>query len=62
MSSWLAAAANGHKGGWPRKVNDTDAVKARSVRDKGVAASDIAKMLGVCRATVYRHLAHDSAA
>ena len=52
-----AAAANGRKGGRPRKVNDADAAKARSLRDKGVTASDIAKMLGVSRATVYRYLA-----
>ena len=30
--------------------------KARKLRDKGIAASDIAKMLGVSRATVYRYL------
>ena len=40
----LAAAANGRKGGRPRKI------------DKGIAASDIAKMLGVSRATAYRYL------
>jgi DNA invertase Pin-like site-specific DNA recombinase len=44
-------------GGRPRKVETADAPKARSLRDKGIAASDIAKMLGVSRATVYRHLA-----
>ena len=27
------------------------------MRDKGIAAIDIAKMLGVSRATVYRYLA-----
>ncbi|WP_264002247.1 recombinase family protein [Mycolicibacterium sediminis] len=51
-----AAAANGRKGGRPRKVGDADAAKARSLRDKGIAAVDIAKMLDVSRATVYRHL------
>jgi DNA invertase Pin-like site-specific DNA recombinase len=54
-----AAAANGRKGGRPRKVDDADAAKARSLRDKGIAATDIAKMLGVSRATVYRYLADD---
>jgi hypothetical protein len=49
-----AAAANGRKGGRPREVDDADAAKARSLRDKGIAATDIAKMLGVSRATVYR--------
>lgn len=52
-----AAAANGRKGGRPRKVGDADALKARSLREKGITATDIAKMLGVSRATVYRHLA-----
>ena len=57
-----AAAANGRKGGRPRKVDDVDAAKARQLREKGIAASDIAKMLGVSRATVYRYLADDAAA
>ncbi len=52
-----AAAANGRKGGRPRKVDDADAAKARQLRDKGIAATDIAKMLGVSRATAYRYLA-----
>ena len=39
-----------------RKVDGADAVKARSLRDKGITATDIAKMLGVSRATVYRYL------
>ena len=51
-----AAAANGRKGGRPRKVDDADAAKARQLREKGIAATDIAKMLGVSRATVYRYL------
>ena len=52
-----AAAANGRKGGRPRKVDDADAAKARQLREKGITATDIAKMLGVSRATVYRYLA-----
>jgi Resolvase, N terminal domain/Helix-turn-helix domain of resolvase len=54
-----AAAANGRKGGRPRKVDDAAATKARSLREKGVNATDIAKMLGVSRATVYRYLGDD---
>jgi DNA invertase Pin-like site-specific DNA recombinase len=53
-----AAAANGRKGGRPRKVDDADATKARSLKDKGINVVDIAKMLGVSRATVYRYLAY----
>jgi DNA invertase Pin-like site-specific DNA recombinase len=54
-----AAAANGRKGGRPRIVDDAAATKARNLREKGVAATEIAKMLGVSRATVYRYLASD---
>ena len=57
-----AAAANGRKGGRPRKVDDADAAKARSLREKGINATDIAKMLGVSRATVYRYLNEHTAA
>jgi DNA invertase Pin-like site-specific DNA recombinase len=57
-----AAAANGRKGGRPRKVDDADAAKARQLREKGITATDIAKMLGVSRATVYRYLSDDTAA
>jgi len=55
-ASRAAAAANGRKGGRPRKVDDADAAKARQLRQKGTTASDIAKMLEVSRATVYRYL------
>ncbi|WP_244960075.1 helix-turn-helix domain-containing protein [Mycolicibacterium celeriflavum] len=41
------------------KVGDTDTEKARQLRDKGIAATDIAKMLGLSRATVYRYLADE---
>jgi len=51
-----AAAANGRKGGRPRKVDDAAAAKARTLQDKAITANDIAKMLGVSRATVYRYL------
>ncbi|MEV4130401.1 recombinase family protein [Nocardia sp. NPDC049707] len=51
-----AAAANGRKGGRPRKVDDVDAAKARDLKAKGITAPDIAKMLGCSRATVYRYL------
>ena len=54
-----ADAANGRMGGRPRKVDDVDAVKARSLGEKGIAATDIAKVLQVSRATVYRYLADD---
>jgi DNA invertase Pin-like site-specific DNA recombinase len=56
-----AAAANGRKGGRPRKVDDADAAKARQLREKGITATDIAKMLGVSRATAYRYLSLEPA-
>ena len=51
-----AAAANGRKGGHPRNVDDAVAAKARQLWDKGIAASDIGKMLGVSHPPVYRYL------
>jgi DNA invertase Pin-like site-specific DNA recombinase len=56
-----AAAANGRKGGRPRKVDDAAAAKARQLKEKGIVATDIAKMLSVSRATVYRYLSDDAA-
>lgn len=54
-----AAAANGRKGGRPRKVDDADAAKAKDLKAKGLSAPDIAKMLGCSRATVYRYLSNN---
>jgi DNA invertase Pin-like site-specific DNA recombinase len=51
-----AAALNGRHGGRPRKVDEIGAIKARAMKEKGVTAPDIARMLGVSRATVYRYL------
>src|SRR4029078_3671727 len=51
-----AGAAQRRKGGRPRKVDDADAAKARQLREKGITATDIAKMLGVSRATAYRSM------
>src|SRR6476661_5550535 len=51
-----AAAANNRHGGRPRKVDDAAAARVRQLKGKGVSASDIGKMLGVSRATVYRYL------
>ncbi|MCW2689538.1 MAG: site-specific recombinase, invertase Pin [Mycobacterium sp.] len=52
----MKVCANATRFGRPRKVDDADAAKARGLREKGINATDIAKMLGVSRATVYRHL------
>ncbi|MGN8131511.1 recombinase family protein [Paenarthrobacter sp. 22069] len=51
------AALNNRHGGRPRKVDDAAAVRAASLKAKGLSAAEIGKMLGVSRATVYRYLA-----
>jgi DNA invertase Pin-like site-specific DNA recombinase len=51
-----AAAANNRHGGRPRKVDAAAAARARELKGKGISASDIGRMLGVSRATVYRYL------
>lgn len=56
MLVWPAVRANGRQGGRPRKVNDAQAAKARQLKEKGVSVPDIAKMLGVSRASAYRYL------
>ena len=48
-------AANGRKGGRPRKMDAAGAPKAHQLRDEGLAASDITSVLGVSRATVDRY-------
>ncbi|WP_326961881.1 MULTISPECIES: helix-turn-helix domain-containing protein [unclassified Arthrobacter] len=51
-----AAAANNCRGGRPRKIDDVAAARAIELKGKGISASHVGKMLGVSRATVYRHL------
>lgn len=58
-----ASRANGTKFGRPRKVDDADHIAtAKRMRDGGHTAKDIAKYLGVSRATLYRYLADGTAA
>jgi hypothetical protein len=58
-----ASRANGTKFGRPRKVNDTDHIAtAKRMKADGHTGKDIAKFLGVSRATLYRYLDEDSAA
>ena len=57
MAGLAAARAQGRTGGRPT-VMDADAlVAARARRIKGESPTQIAKALGVSRATIYRHLA-----
>jgi DNA invertase Pin-like site-specific DNA recombinase len=58
-----SSRANGTRFGRPKKVADVDHIAtARRMKADGHTARDIAKYLGVSRATLYRYLAEDSAA
>jgi DNA invertase Pin-like site-specific DNA recombinase len=58
-----SSRANGTKFGRPRKVRSAqDIVTARRMKVDGHAARDIAKYLGVSRATLYRYLDDSGAA
>jgi DNA invertase Pin-like site-specific DNA recombinase len=53
--------ANGTKFGRPRKVADTEHIAtAKRMRADGHTGKDIAKYLGVSRATLYRYLSGDA--
>jgi DNA invertase Pin-like site-specific DNA recombinase len=54
--------ANGTKFGRRKKVADPSHIAtARRMKDDGHTARDIAKYLGVSRATLYRYLADEAA-
>jgi DNA invertase Pin-like site-specific DNA recombinase len=58
-----ASRANGTKFGRPKKVVDTNPIAtARRMKADGHTAKDIARYLGVSRATLYRYLAEQRAA
>jgi DNA invertase Pin-like site-specific DNA recombinase len=58
-----ASRANGTKFGRPKKVADANHIAmARRMKIDGHTSKDIAKNLGVSRATLYRYLADDAAA
>lgn len=57
-----ASRGNGTKFGRPRKVSDADHIgTARRMKAEGHTGKDIAKYLGVSRATLYRYLSEDAA-
>jgi DNA invertase Pin-like site-specific DNA recombinase len=57
-----ASRANGTKFGRPRKVDDAEhIVTAKRMKADGHTGKDIAKYLGVSRATLYRYLANEAA-
>jgi DNA invertase Pin-like site-specific DNA recombinase len=58
-----SSRANGTKFGRPRKVDDTEHIgTAKRMKSDGHTGRDIAKYLGVSRATLYRYLIEDGAA
>ncbi|NMR29946.1 recombinase family protein [Crystallibacter degradans] len=56
------AAKNNRHGGRPRKADAAAVARAHDLKGKGVAVPEIAKMLEVSRATVYRYLSESTAA
>ena len=57
-----SSRANGTKFGRPRKVDDSEHITtAKRMKADGHTGRDIAKYLGVSRATLYRYLAEDAA-
>ena len=59
----VASRANGTKLGRPRKVDDVDhIITAKRMKADGHTGRDIAKYLGVSRATLYRYLSESPAA
>jgi DNA invertase Pin-like site-specific DNA recombinase len=58
-----SSRANGTKFGRPRKVDDIEHIAtAKRMKADGHTGKDIAKYLGVSRATLYRYLTEDDAA
>jgi DNA invertase Pin-like site-specific DNA recombinase len=58
-----SSRANGTRFGRPRKVADSEHITtAKRMKADGHTGKDIAKYLGVSRATLYRYLAEDAAA
>ena len=58
-----ASRANGTRFGRPRKISDTEHIAtARRMKTDGHTSKDIAKYLGVSRATLYRYLDEEGAA
>ena len=57
MAGLAAAKAQGRTGGRPTVMDDDKLAAARARRDRGESPTEIARALGVSRASVYRHLA-----
>ncbi|MGO9187188.1 MAG: recombinase family protein, partial [Streptosporangiaceae bacterium] len=60
MAGLVAAKAQGRNGGRPTVMNEDKLAAARARRARGESPTDIARALGVSRASVYRHLSAES--
>lgn len=56
LAGLAAAAAQGRKGGRPKVMDDDKLAAARARRERGESFTEIARALGVSRASVHRHL------
>ncbi len=61
MAGLVAARAQGNAGGRPAVMDADKLAAARVRRARGESPTQIAKALGVSRASVYRHLAAEGA-
>ncbi len=57
MAGLVAARAQGRGGGRPTVMDPDKLAAAEARRARGESPTEIAKVLGVSRASVYRHLA-----
>ena len=60
MAGLVAAKAQGRSGGRPTVMDEDKLAAARARRARGESPTEIARALGVSRASVYRHLAAES--
>ncbi len=60
MAGLVAARAQGRSGGRPTVMDADKLAAARARRARGESPTEIARALGISRASVYRHLAAES--